>query len=340
MLRAGAAVLANHALLAIDEIGTMSFEDQEQFLSLMDKGYFDFNKMGIRQRLESETGFIVTSNPMTSDFRNVDRLSLDEIPLKGQLIDRLDLVFVFRKPQTPEEQKTFAYNMHKISTKHFKLDFIFLRKYLYYIHNNPDFDEIDFEEYSHTTRLRDFWTNLISENPEFAGNRSFESVFKIAKAFARLMLMTTVDSEVIEQTMQFIQQVFLRHGTQIAIPVDYFLLTYLEMCHIIKKHSQEQIWVVQNTPKAVQLADISFSQAAEIAAKKNNSIDEYLGKNFRSNASRSARRLREMFRESQDRDFDNGKIKVVSADRQELKLRWIANRNESSTGSSNNHNMV
>jgi hypothetical protein len=99
------------------------------------------------------------------------------------------------------------------------------------------------------------------------------------------MLKTTVDSEVIEQTMQFIQQVFLRHGTQIAIPVDYFLLTYLEMCHKIKKHSQEQIWIAQNTPNAVQLADISFSQAAEIATKKNSSIDEYLGKNFRSNAS-------------------------------------------------------
>jgi DNA replicative helicase MCM subunit Mcm2 (Cdc46/Mcm family) len=102
----------------------LSFEDQEQFLSLMDKGYFDF-KMGIRQRLESETGFIVTSNPMTSDFRNSDRLSIDEIPLKGQLIDRFDLVFVFRKPQTLQEQKDFAYNMHQISRKHFNLTFYF-----------------------------------------------------------------------------------------------------------------------------------------------------------------------------------------------------------------------
>ena len=30
VLWAGAAVLANHALLGIDEIGTMSFEDQEK----------------------------------------------------------------------------------------------------------------------------------------------------------------------------------------------------------------------------------------------------------------------------------------------------------------------
>lgn len=334
MLRAGAAVLANHALLGIDEIGTMSYDDQEQFLSLMDKGYFDFNKMGIRQRLESETGFIVTSNPMTSDFQNSDTLSLHEIPLKGQLIDRLDLVFVFRKPRTSQEQKDYAYNMHQISRKYFNLDFLFLRKYIYYIHNNPEFEQIDFEEYAHTMRLRDFWTNLISESPEFAGNRSFESMFKIAKAFARLMLKPTVDSEVIEQTMDFIQKVFSKHGTQIVIPVDYFSMTFLEMCNTIKKYSQEQFWLAQNKPDEVQLADISFNQAAEISAQKNNSIREYLGKNFRSNISKPARRLRQMFRESQDRAFDNGKIKVVSTDGQELRLRWISN--SSNNVSSNN----
>jgi hypothetical protein len=55
---------------------------------------------------------------------------------------------------------------------------VFLRKYIYYIHSNPEFDEINFEGYSYTMRLRDFWTNLISQNPEFAGNRSFESMNK------------------------------------------------------------------------------------------------------------------------------------------------------------------
>jgi hypothetical protein len=43
-------VSRNFVMLGIDGIGTMSFEDQEQFLSLMDKGYFDF-KMGIRHAL-------------------------------------------------------------------------------------------------------------------------------------------------------------------------------------------------------------------------------------------------------------------------------------------------
>jgi hypothetical protein len=163
-------------------------------------------------------------------------------------------------------------------------------------------------------------------------------MFKIAKAFARLMLKTNVDSEVIEQTMDFIQKMFYKHGTQIAIPVDYFAMTFLEMCNIIKKYSQEQLWLAQNNPDGVQLADISFDQAVEIATQKNNSISEYLGKNFRSNASKPARRLRQMFRESQDRDFDNGKIKVVSTDGHELRLRWIANNENINNNAANSNN--
>ena len=54
-LRAGAATLANGAVCVIDEFGTMNFEDQNQFLSLMEKGCFNFNKLGIRQRIDART---------------------------------------------------------------------------------------------------------------------------------------------------------------------------------------------------------------------------------------------------------------------------------------------
>ena len=325
ILRAGAAILANHALLGIDEIGMMSYEDQEQFLSLMETGYFDFNKMGIRQRLVSEAGFIINSNTISGRWHQPDRVSVDEIPLKGQLVDRLDLIFIFRNPRTQSETDEFADNMYKLSKKQFNLDFIFLRKYIYYILSNPKFDNIDFEDKADTLRLRDFWKNLMRGNPEFAGNRSFESVFKIASAFARLTLKTTVDYEVVETTIDYLTLVFAKHGTQVTKPVDYLSLTYLEICNIVKKHSVEKSWAERNGPETVRLADITFNQAAEIAAKNNSRIADYLGTNFRSSVNKAARRLRERFRDSQDKDFDNGKIKIVSPDGHELKLRWIPN---------------
>jgi DNA replicative helicase MCM subunit Mcm2 (Cdc46/Mcm family) len=326
ILRAGAATLANNAICFIDEIGTMNYDDQNQFLSLMEKGYFDFNKLGIRQRIEAKPSFIVTANPITGDWQNSEKISQSEIPLKGQLLDRLDFFFVLRKPRTPQEHEDFANNMLKLSKKHFKLDFLFLRKYIYYVRSNSEFLEIDFKEPYCETRLKDFWINLMSANPEAAGNRSFESVFRTAKAFARLMLKNAVDFEVVDQTIKFIGSMFETHGTQITPTVDYRIIAFLGICKAVKEHSQNLSWAQQNSDGGIQLSDITFNQAGEIAAQKNANIRQYLGENFRSNNNRAARHLREMFREGQERDYDGGKIKVVSTDKHtELRLRWIAN---------------
>ena len=133
VLRAGAATLANNAICIIDEFGTMDYESQNQFLSLMEKGYFDFNKLGIRQRIVAKPSFIVTANPMTTNWKDPAKISKDEIPLKGVILDRLDMFFVFRAPQTPQEIQDFSNNMFELSKKHFRLDFLFLRKYIHYI---------------------------------------------------------------------------------------------------------------------------------------------------------------------------------------------------------------
>lgn len=44
-LRAGAATFANNASCLIDEFGIMPYAEQNQILSLMEKGYFNFNKL-------------------------------------------------------------------------------------------------------------------------------------------------------------------------------------------------------------------------------------------------------------------------------------------------------
>ena len=90
-------------------------------------------------KLLTEIGFRCTNRKCSERgrWRDLDKVTVDEIPLKGQLIERLDLVFIFRKPQTEAENNAFADNMYRLSTKRFNLDFIFLRKYIYCILNNP-----------------------------------------------------------------------------------------------------------------------------------------------------------------------------------------------------------
>ena len=174
-LRAGAATLANNAICFIDEFGTMNYEDQNQFLSLMEKGYFNFNKLGIRQRIDAKTSFVMTSNPIGGVWQNPDNISKSDIPLKAQIIDRIDLFFGFREPKTHEEIDAFKEHRKKLRKKHFKpysinkntgerkyleQDFPFLRYYLYYIRTQSRFQHIEFEEPYLMDRLADLWGEI------------------------------------------------------------------------------------------------------------------------------------------------------------------------------------
>ena len=175
--------------------------------------------------------------------------------------------------------------------------------------------------------MKDFWINLILANPEALGNRSFETVFRTAKAIARLMLKKTVDSEVVDETIKFLTNIYNKHGAQITPTIDYRINTVLGICKVVKNRSQNLYWAQQNLEGAeTQLSDITFSQAAEIAAIKDENIRHYLGKNFRSSNNRLPQHLRQMFREEQDRNYDGGKIKVVSIEKHaELRLKWVPN---------------
>jgi DNA replicative helicase MCM subunit Mcm2 (Cdc46/Mcm family) len=299
---------------------TMDPESQNQFLSLMEKGYFDFNKLGIRQRIVAKPSFIVTANLMTTDWKNPDKISKDEIPLKGVILDRLDMFFVFRAPQTLQEIQDFSNNMFELSKKYFRLDFLFLRKYIHYIRSCGEFDKIDFEKQYLAERLRDFWTDLMAANPNATSNRGFESTYRIAKTLARLMLKKTVDAEVVEQTIKFMTEMYRTHGSQISESIDYRTYSYLAIAKVVKEHSQNILWAQEQGGIGLdEFDDITFNKAAEITVSKDQKVRHYLGDNFRSSSNRAARNLREMFRE--EREYEGGKIGIVSKETCRTKIK-------------------
>lgn len=337
-LRAGAATLANNAICFIDEFGTLHYEDQNQFLSLMEKGYFNFNKLGIRQRIDARTSFILTSNPMGGDWQNPDKISKGDVPLIAQVIDRLDLFFVFKEPKTPEEIDSFKEHKQKLRKKHFKpcsinkttgergyleQDFPFLRYYFYYIRTQSRFQQIEFEEPYLSDRLADLWGEIKKATPHQMTSRGFESIYRIAEAFARLMLKNVIDSEVVEQTIRFVTAMYHNYGAEIAEPPDYRTMAYLEIAKVVKDHSINAISIMGDQGNQLEEPKgITFNMAAEKAAFENDKVRHYLGDNFRSSTNKAARHLRDMFRE--EREYGGGKIKVVSKDiRAELRLRWV-----------------
>jgi DNA replicative helicase MCM subunit Mcm2 (Cdc46/Mcm family) len=325
VLRAGAATLANNAFCFIDELGTMHREDQDQFLSLMEKGYFDFNKLGIRQRIEARTSFIVSSNPININWEYADRISKGEIPFKLTLIDRLDMMFVFREPQGDQEIDDFGDKMHELSKKHFRLDFLKLRKHIQYARTNEQLKEVSFDNEDIAELLRDTWKQIKKANPKLMSNRGYEYIFKLAKALARLKLQNIVDLQIAKETTDYVKSMYEAYGVHIGETVDRQRDAYLAICKVIKDWSLG----VYSLPgcEEQQDLDVSFYEALWLAYLKDDKVKEYLGYNLNLQArnSRRVRNLHDMFSE-QERDYDGGIIKPVSRVAPiGLKLRWIPN---------------
>ncbi len=63
MLLLGAVPQAKNAICAINEIGSMPYEDQQHFADVMEEGKFSLDKHRIFRQIDSPTTLIATSNP-------------------------------------------------------------------------------------------------------------------------------------------------------------------------------------------------------------------------------------------------------------------------------------
>jgi DNA replicative helicase MCM subunit Mcm2 (Cdc46/Mcm family) len=333
-VRAGAAVMANNASLFIDEIGSMrSWDDQDQFLDLMNKGYCDFNKLGIRKRIFAKTNFIVGANPTTFNWQYPDRIDKSELPIKLTLIDRLDFIHIFRDAQGEHETKEWSAKMFELSQKHINTDYIFLRKYIHYIRTESRFKEVEFADVELAQKLSEAWTEIKLTYPSLISKRGYESIFRTAKAFARLMCKNVVDEEVIEQTIDFIREMYRAFGADVINKsVDPQDRAFVEICQVIKNFADGLEYIMTEDESSF---DITLNEAAQKACDKNPDIRDYFGVRQKDNGKlkvSSNRRLRDIHRRFVEAagvngiEYHGGKIKVVSnVAPRGLTLRWVAN---------------
>ena len=56
----------------------------------MQEQFFTINKHGINARIHSPTAIIASANPIDGEWKDPERIDLDEIPAIKPLIDRFD----------------------------------------------------------------------------------------------------------------------------------------------------------------------------------------------------------------------------------------------------------
>ena len=209
-LEAGALVLADGGVAAIDEIDKMREEDRSAIHEAMEQQTVSIAKAGIVAKLNARTTVIAAGNPKFGRYLP-NRTLADNINLPPTILSRFDLIFILRDTPNPEEDRKLARHVlhaHR-ETEAIKpeIDPQLLRKYISYARRyvkprlTPEAAKM----------IEDFFVEmrrLSSENPEGPISitaRQLEALIRLAEAHARIALRNEVTVEDAEAAIRLMK---------------------------------------------------------------------------------------------------------------------------------------
>ena len=219
-LEAGALVLADQGIAAVDELDKMSSDDQSAMHQALEEQSISVNKAGINATLKSRCSLLGAANPTMGRFDKYEPIA-EQIDLSPPLISRFDLIFTVTDQPDPEEdaklaehilQTNYAGELHTHRTEANRSDYTadevdrvtdevaptiepeLLRKYVAFSRRTcfPTMTE-DAKD-----RIQEFYVDLRAEGtgedaavPVTA--RKLEALVRLAEASARVRLSDTVE---------------------------------------------------------------------------------------------------------------------------------------------------
>jgi len=199
VLEAGAMVMSNRSVCAIDEFSKVSPQDQVALQEAMSMETISIAKASIVATLPAQTAVLAGGNPKLGRFDPYipirEQVDIDEV-----LLSRFDLRFALRDVPNPEVDAIVA--DHILKMRHFEeeeakpvLDTDFLRKYISYSKSrvHPQLTK----EAGKT--MRDFYLQMRAkaggEAPVSITLRQYEALIRVAEASARVRLSEKVTEE-------------------------------------------------------------------------------------------------------------------------------------------------
>jgi replicative DNA helicase Mcm len=230
VLRLGPIPLAKNALCGINEFGRTDYEDQAHFLDVMEEGEFTINKHGINARIRATTTIIASANPINnSTWQDSEIININEIPALRPIIDRFDLIFVFRPRRNEDEIRDYAYRKSGFESNKIPDYSNYVIKHLEYAKR---FNPVISDEAQQM--LNEFFIKIMLED-NFGSNRILDSLFRISKAFARLKLKKVVDGDDANETIEFYNVVLQQYQRVVNVPSNPRDVTFNECLKILRE---------------------------------------------------------------------------------------------------------
>ncbi|MFB6292291.1 MAG: minichromosome maintenance protein MCM, partial [Candidatus Nanohaloarchaea archaeon] len=202
-LEAGAIVLANKGLAAVDEIDKMSSEDRSSMHEAMEQQQISISKANIQATLNAQTSILAAGNPKLGRFDPYEPIP-QQIEIGDTLLSRFDFIFPVKdEPDADKDQKLSSQVLQNhLEPEETKGDISqeMLRKYIAYAKRNIR-PQLTQEAADH---IQEFYVGMRQGSGEEAGEsvpitaRQLEALVRVAEASARAELR----EEVLEKDAQ------------------------------------------------------------------------------------------------------------------------------------------
>ncbi len=190
MLEAGAIVLADQGIAAIDEFDKMRTEDRNALHEAMEQQTVSVAKGGIVATLNARTSILAAANPLLGKYdpyRNI----FENVNLPIPLLTRFDLIFIIRdSPDRSRDEKVAKHILELHRRGQYEdeppLDFDLLRKYLIQAKRIDPVLSKEAEE-----KILDYYLQMrssASESMITVTPRQLEALIRLATARARSLL--------------------------------------------------------------------------------------------------------------------------------------------------------
>jgi len=231
-LEAGALVLADQGIAAVDELDKMAADDRSAMHQALEQQEISVSKAGINATLKSRCSLLGAANPKYGRFDQYEPIS-EQIDLEPALISRFDLIFTVTDQPNEEKDRDLADHIlrtnyagelhtHRVesNTSNFSDEEVenvtddvaptiepeLLRKYIAYAKRNcyPTMTEEARQE------IEDFYVDLRTQGADEDAAvpvtaRKLEAIVRLAEASARVRLSDTVSAEDAERVIEIVR---------------------------------------------------------------------------------------------------------------------------------------
>jgi hypothetical protein len=280
-LRTGPIPQAKGAIAALNEIGKMSHDDQGFLYDIMQEQEFSTNKHGRWFHIDSPTAIIASGNPIggswKSEYDTDDdiKIDIDKIPTVKPLLDRFDLIFIFKDDRSEKGLTEYAIKKSEMEIRPRPEYTPYIQKHILYAKQRYPKPMLSEEA---RALLNQYYVGV---RKRYGSPRIMNTLQRIAQTIASLKLKDTIDEADARETMTFYNVILQQLDMLVALPSSPRDAAYEECLSVLMESSS---------------FPIAFEEVIKIVCGRNQQVAAYIGKSFSLETNKKLRPIVEMLR--------------------------------------------